>query len=165
MVLEGFKKDSRVHMSAKPISLLEYLIRTYSNDGEVVMDNCAGSCSTGLAAFNTGRFFIGMENDKEIYATGLERLKDHTALWSNAEWENHKYRKEYIWQARPNIVTVHTRLAGATWHGGSTIVRCVGRRTSSATCTGSESKQLNRLPTAQSDNCRPCPSLDWGRWI
>lgn len=85
MVLEGFKKDSRVHMSAKPISLLEYLIRTYSNDGEVVMDNCAGSCSTGLAAFNTGRFFIGMENDKEIYTTGLERLKDHTALWSNAE--------------------------------------------------------------------------------
>lgn len=73
-----FAKDSQksaLHSTQKPVALLEYLVKTYTNDGETVLDSCMGSGSTGVACFNTGRDFIGIENDYEIYQTALKRLK------------------------------------------------------------------------------------------
>jgi len=67
-----------IHRTEKPIGLLEYLIKTYSNEGDTVMDFTAGSLSCGVAAFNTKRKFIGVEMDKEIFNLGLTRIKEHT---------------------------------------------------------------------------------------
>lgn len=63
-----------VHRTQKPITLLEYLIRTYTNEGMIVLDNCMGSGSTGVACGNTGRMFIGIEKDDVIFETAKDRL-------------------------------------------------------------------------------------------
>lgn len=63
-----------VHPTQKPVDLCEYLIRTYTNEGELVADACAGSGTTALAAMNTGRRFICFENDPEVYQRAQERL-------------------------------------------------------------------------------------------
>lgn len=63
-----FKRDSsKLHPTQKPVALLEYLIKTYTNEGEVVLDNCVGSGSTAIAAINTKRSFIGMELDENYF--------------------------------------------------------------------------------------------------
>ena len=67
-----FKKDNEgLHPTQKPVALLEYLIKTYTNEGETVLDNCMGSGSTGVACVNTNRNFIGIELDKQYYDIGL----------------------------------------------------------------------------------------------
>ena len=58
----------------KPVELLEYLIKTYSNDNDVVLDNCMGSGSTGIACINTNRDFIGIELDKKYFDIAKVRL-------------------------------------------------------------------------------------------
>ena len=65
---------SRLHSSEKPVPLLEYLINTYSNEGDLVLDNCMGSGSTGEACINTNRRFIGIENDEKIFNIAKTRL-------------------------------------------------------------------------------------------
>lgn len=65
----------KAHPFAKPAALLEYLIRTYSNEGEVVLDNTMGSGSAGVAALNTGRRFIGIEMDDEWFEVARERIE------------------------------------------------------------------------------------------
>lgn len=65
-----FAKDShrlKLNPTQKPVALLEYLIRTYTGPGAMVLDNCMGSGSTGVAAVKTGRRFIGMEKDREMF--------------------------------------------------------------------------------------------------
>lgn len=64
-----------IHKTQKPIDLLEYLIRTYTNKGETVLDNCMGSGSTGIACINTNREFIGMELNEEFYNTAKKRIE------------------------------------------------------------------------------------------
>lgn len=64
-----------IHPTQKPLPLLEYLIRTYSNEGEVVLDNCIGSGSTAIAAMNTNRHFIGFEKEKKFFDGCCERIK------------------------------------------------------------------------------------------
>ena len=64
----------RKHPTQKPVALLEYLIKTYTNPGEVVLDNCMGSGSTGEAAINAGRRFIGIEKDAHYYTVAEERI-------------------------------------------------------------------------------------------
>jgi len=64
------KQKSAVHPTQKPVALLEYLIRTYTNVGETVLDNCAGSGSVGIACDNAGRNFIGIELDDSAMAAG-----------------------------------------------------------------------------------------------
>lgn len=64
----------RKHSAQKPVDLCEYLIKTYSNKGDIVLDNCAGSGSTLVAAKNTKRQFIGIEKEKEYFDICLERL-------------------------------------------------------------------------------------------
>jgi len=64
------------HPTQKPVALFEYLIRTYTNEGEVVLDNCAGSGTTGVACANTKRLFIGIERDETYFTNAAERVMD-----------------------------------------------------------------------------------------
>jgi site-specific DNA-methyltransferase (adenine-specific) len=64
----------RQHPTQKPVPLLEYLIKTYTNEGETVLDNCMGSGSTGVACINTGRNFIGIEKDEKYFQIASERI-------------------------------------------------------------------------------------------
>ena len=68
-------KGSRVHPTQKPIPLLEYLIKTYTSEGETVLDNCMGSGSTGVGCINTNRRFIGCELDDGYFKIAEERIK------------------------------------------------------------------------------------------
>ena len=73
-----FAKDSQksaLHPTQKPVALLEYLIKTYTNEGDLVLDNCMGSGSTGVACINTNRNFIGIEKEEEYYKIAQDRLK------------------------------------------------------------------------------------------
>lgn len=63
-----------VHQTEKPIELLEWLIKTYSNEDDVVLDNCMGSGSTGIACVNTNRNFIGIELNENYYNIARERI-------------------------------------------------------------------------------------------
>lgn len=76
-VLEfGVVERNTQHPTQKPVPLLEYLIKTYTNEGETVLDNCMGSGSTGVACVNTGRDFIGIELDPDYFRIAEERIKD-----------------------------------------------------------------------------------------
>ena len=70
------KQKECLHPTQKPLSLMEYLIKTYTNEGELILDNCAGSGTTGLAAKNLKRNYIMIENDKKNYQICLKRLKE-----------------------------------------------------------------------------------------
>ncbi len=74
-VLEFRKDELGIHPTAKPVTLLEYLIKTYTNEGETVLDNCMGSGSCGVACRNTNRNFIGMELDKEYFEIAKKRIE------------------------------------------------------------------------------------------
>ena len=63
-----------VHPTQKPVALMEYLIRTYTNEGETVLDNTMGSGTTGVACVNTGRNFIGIERDEEYFEIAQDRI-------------------------------------------------------------------------------------------
>ena len=65
-----------LHRTEKSIPLLEYLVKTYTNEGETVLDNCMGSGSTGVACVNTGRNFIGMELDKQYFDIAEKRINE-----------------------------------------------------------------------------------------
>lgn len=73
-VLKFPSLGTKQHPTQKPVSLLEYLIRTYSEEDAVVLDNTMGGGSTGVAARNTGRRFIGMEKDPRCFAVAWDRL-------------------------------------------------------------------------------------------
>jgi site-specific DNA-methyltransferase (adenine-specific) len=69
-------RKGKLHPTEKPTELLEYLIKTYSNDNDLVLDNCAGSFSTAIAAMNTNRRFIGIEKEEKYFEIGLKRIKE-----------------------------------------------------------------------------------------
>lgn len=69
------KQKVHLHSTQKPVKLLEYLIKTYTNKGDLILDNCMGSATTAVAAINTERNFIGFEIDKEIYNIAVDRVK------------------------------------------------------------------------------------------
>ncbi len=66
-----------IHPTQKPVPLLEYLIKTYSNGGDTVLDFTMGSGSTGVACLNTGRKFIGIESDRTIFEMAARRIDNH----------------------------------------------------------------------------------------
>jgi site-specific DNA-methyltransferase (adenine-specific) len=68
---------NRLHPTQKPVALCEYLIRTYSNDGETVLDNCAGSFTTAVACDNTNRNWICIEKEEKYCNIGLTRINDN----------------------------------------------------------------------------------------
>lgn len=67
---------SGLHPTQKPVPLMEYLIRTYSSEGDTVLDNTMGSGTTGVACVNTARNFIGIEKDPEIFGIAEQRIAD-----------------------------------------------------------------------------------------
>ena len=69
-------KGKSLHPTQKPVALMEYLIKTYTNGGETVLDFCMGSGTTGVAAKNLGRNFIGIEMDAEYFKIAQERIAD-----------------------------------------------------------------------------------------
>lgn len=76
--VQKFAKDNRLknqHPTQKPVALMEYLIRTYTNEGDTVLDNTMGSGTTGVAAVNTGRKFIGIERDDKYFAIAKSRIE------------------------------------------------------------------------------------------
>lgn len=68
-------QTKRYHVTQKPVDLLAYLIRTYTNEGDTVLDNCMGGGSTGIACLQTGRKFIGIEIDPDIFKTAKGRIE------------------------------------------------------------------------------------------
>jgi site-specific DNA-methyltransferase (adenine-specific) len=72
--LFGDNTKATKHPTQKPVALFEYLIKTYTNEGDLVLDNCIGSGTTAIACINTGRNFIGIEKDFEYYSKGKERI-------------------------------------------------------------------------------------------
>ena len=69
------RNNNPIHPTQKPVKLLEYFIKTYSNEGETVLDFTMGSGSTGVACKNTNRHFIGIELDDKYFKLGTERIK------------------------------------------------------------------------------------------
>ena len=75
-VLNFNRVERPLHPTQKPVELLEWLIKTYTNEGEIVLDNCMGVGSTGLACINTNRKFIGMEVDEDYYNIAQSLISD-----------------------------------------------------------------------------------------
>lgn len=74
-ILDIPSAGSTVHPTQKPVALMEYLIKTYTNSGETVLDFTMGSGTTGVAAMNTGRKFIGIERDSKYFAIASDRIR------------------------------------------------------------------------------------------
>lgn len=78
--IKSTDSTSNLHPTQKPVALMEYLIKTYTNTGETVLDNTMGSGSTGVACVNTNRNFIGMELDEEYFNIAKERIEQAEKL-------------------------------------------------------------------------------------
>lgn len=76
-VLEFASEGKTFHGAQKPVNLLEYLIKTYTTENETVLDNCMGSGSTGIAAINTNRNFIGIEMNNDYFELAKNRINNH----------------------------------------------------------------------------------------
>lgn len=77
--VQRFAKDNRMHKlhpTQKPLALCEYLIRTYSNPGDLILDNCMGSGTTGIAAVNLGRRFVGIEQEEKYFKIAEKRIQE-----------------------------------------------------------------------------------------
>ena len=85
----SFAKDrERFHPTQKPVALMEYLIRTYTNAGDTVFDTCMGSGTTGVACMNTGRKFIGIEQDPKYFQIAKQRIEQAqlAAVRNETDW-------------------------------------------------------------------------------
>ena len=79
------KNNNLLHPTQKPIALMEYLIKTYTCEGETVLDNCMGSGTTGVACKQTGRKFVGIERDEKYFAIAQKRIEGVNDLFSGEE--------------------------------------------------------------------------------
>ena len=75
-MIEFGLERKHVHPTQKPVGLMEYLVKTYSNEGEVVLDNCMGSGTTGVACGRVNRNFIGIEMDEKFFNISKERIAE-----------------------------------------------------------------------------------------
>lgn len=73
--IQKFNTEVGLHPTQKPVALMEYLIKTYTNEGDTVLDNCMGSGTTGVACKNLSRNFIGIEIDKKYFDIAEERIR------------------------------------------------------------------------------------------
>lgn len=74
--IQKFNRERGAHPTQKPVALMEYLIKTYTNEGDTVLDNCMGSGTTGVACVNTMRNFIGMEQEFKYFRIACRRIKE-----------------------------------------------------------------------------------------
>ena len=80
---QQWRRQDQVHPTQKPVELMEFLVKSFTQENETVLDFTFGSCSTGVAALNTNRRFIGVEMDEKYFDIGVNRMKD--ALSSKGE--------------------------------------------------------------------------------
>jgi len=85
----------KLHPTQKPVELMEYLIRTYTNEYDTVLDNCMGSGTTGVACVNTNRSFIGIEHDSEYYSLAVNRIRDAKQKLASRQKSGKLFAKEY----------------------------------------------------------------------
>jgi site-specific DNA-methyltransferase (adenine-specific) len=76
---QKWRRQDQIHPTQKPVALYEYLIRTYANEGDTVLDMCMGSGTTGVACVNTNRNFIGIEKDEGYFSIAEKRTKEAQA--------------------------------------------------------------------------------------
>lgn len=81
-LLEFPYDKQKVHPTQKPVALLEFLIKTYTSENEIILDNCIGSGTTAIAAMNTNRNYIGFELDEHYYNKAVERINDKRGVMS-----------------------------------------------------------------------------------
>ena len=89
-----FRNIQDRHPTAKPVDLFEYLIRTYTNEAEIVLDNCMGGGTTAIACINSNRHYIGWELNKEYYDYAIQRIKAHKV----ASEDKKKQKKLEDWE-------------------------------------------------------------------
>lgn len=75
--IQKVNRETGLHPTQKPVALFEYLIKTYTNEGDLVLDNCAGVCTTAIACLNTKRNYICIEKDKGYVKVCHERIAGH----------------------------------------------------------------------------------------
>jgi len=73
--IQKFNRETGLHPTQKPLALAEYLVRTYTNEGDLVLDNTMGSGTTGIACVKTGRRFAGIESDAKYFLLAKERIE------------------------------------------------------------------------------------------
>lgn len=83
--IQEFSPETGLHPTQKPVALLEYFIKTYSNELDTVLDNCMGSGSTGVAALNTNRKFIGIEKEVEYFEIAKKRIQKGMIIMDKKE--------------------------------------------------------------------------------
>jgi len=83
--LLDIKKDRGLHPTQKPLELLEYLVKTYTNENEWVLDNTCGSNTTGIACYDLNRNYIGIEKDIDIYNVAKKRVEKNILLRANEQ--------------------------------------------------------------------------------
>jgi DNA modification methylase len=86
IVISNADQRNRSHPTQKPVALMEYLIRTYTNEGQTVLDNTMGSGTTGVACMNIGRIFIGIERDATYFKIANDRIKEAFDKSQPSEW-------------------------------------------------------------------------------
>jgi len=82
-----------IHPTQKPVTLFEYLIKTYTNEGDLVLDNCVGSGTTNIACLNTNRQCIGMEKDEKYFKIAKKRLEKAKANLGDTKDEKKKHSR------------------------------------------------------------------------
>lgn len=78
--VQAIKRETGMHPTQNPVALMEYMVRTYTNEGDLVLDNCMGSGTTGVACVNTGRRFIGMEMDPGYFKIAQGRISEAAGM-------------------------------------------------------------------------------------
>lgn len=78
IILSRDNANKGIHPTQKPVALFEYLIKTYTNEDDLVLDNCAGSGTTAIACLNTNRNYVLMEKERKYFDITNERIKKHT---------------------------------------------------------------------------------------
>lgn len=81
--IDTLAKNKRIHTTQKPLELLEYLVKTYTNENDWVLDNTCGSNTTGIACYDLNRNYIGIEKDIDIYNVAKERVEKNILLRAN----------------------------------------------------------------------------------
>jgi site-specific DNA-methyltransferase (adenine-specific) len=76
LIFDSINTNKQLHPTQKPLALCEYFIKTYTDEQEVILDNCIGSGTTAIAAINTNRKYIGIEKDKKYYDMAVQRIKE-----------------------------------------------------------------------------------------
>jgi site-specific DNA-methyltransferase (adenine-specific) len=87
-IIKFFYDKDKLHPTQKPVALCEYLIKTYTNEGDLVLDNCIGSGTTAVACIKTNRNFIGIELSEEYCKIANDRIDKSKR--ENLEWESKK---------------------------------------------------------------------------